>query len=193
MPLGSSRHIEAVLRGHDAVSEACVVAVRDGVSHHQLVAYVVAAPGTSPAGTELRAYLDERLPAQLRISAFVPIDRLPRTLSGKVDKAQLPPVTPEDGAAGRVAPRDDTERAVAQVWQQVLSRTEVMSCRRASSRSGAPSSWPPGCLLPARRRMHCRPAVFDAPTIPSLRSSRHPRGGREQPGPGCTPGSRDAL
>ncbi|GIJ79312.1 amino acid adenylation domain-containing protein [Micromonospora phaseoli] len=163
--------IEAVLRGHDAVSEACVLAVRDGVSHHRLVAYVVAAPGTSPSGADLRAYLDERLPAQLRVSAFVPIDRLPRTLSGKVDKAQLPAVTPEDGTVARVAPRDDTERAVAQVWRQVLGRADEIGVHDDFFEAGGHSLLATRVVFGLRQALGIElpvQAVFDAPTVASM-------------------------
>ncbi|MEU5552797.1 amino acid adenylation domain-containing protein [Micromonospora sp. NPDC047793] len=163
--------IEAVLRGHHAVSEACVVAVRDGVSHHRLVAYVVAATGTAPTGGDLRAYLDERLPAQLRVSAFVPIDRLPRTLSGKVDKSRLPAVTPEDGTVDRVAPRDETERAVAQVWQQVLGRTDPIGVHDDFFEIGGHSLLATRVVFGLRQALGIElpvQAVFDAPTVASM-------------------------
>jgi acyl carrier protein len=53
-------------------------------------------------------------------SAFVSLDALPLTPSGKVDRLSLPePAAPGSGN-GRVAPRTPMEESVAAIWADVL-------------------------------------------------------------------------
>ena len=76
--------IERALGALEPVREAVVVA--DG---ERLVAYVVvSAPAPAPA--ELRASLATVLPAAAIPASFAYLDALPRTTSGKVDRAALP-------------------------------------------------------------------------------------------------------
>ncbi|MCG8927146.1 non-ribosomal peptide synthetase [Lentzea sp. CC55] len=111
--------VEHVLAGHSGVANAAVV-VRELPQGKRLVAYVV---GTaSPAG--LREFLAGRLPEFLVPSAIVPLDELPLTSNGKLDKRALPlPGAPE--SASYAAPATDVERTLAAVWQDVLGVERV--------------------------------------------------------------------
>ncbi|MFC0449112.1 amino acid adenylation domain-containing protein, partial [Rhodococcus jostii] len=78
--------IDAVLSGHPAVTFCATLSSADGPDA-TLVSYVTT---TGEAGSrELRDYLASRLPAQLVPSAVVPIDVIPRTPSGKLDRDAL--------------------------------------------------------------------------------------------------------
>jgi amino acid adenylation domain-containing protein len=117
--------IEALLARHPAVRD-CAVAARDGAAgQKRLVAYVVLA-GATPAG-DLRTYLKERLPDAMVPAAFVPMERLPVTPNGKLDRRALPEPKPEQrGAdAGYVAPRTDSEQAIAAILREVLGVDQV--------------------------------------------------------------------
>ena len=116
--------IEAALRAHPAVRDAAVT-VRDG---QRLAAYVM--PREEPAGTEarglltadLRDFLRARLPEPMLPSAFVLLDALPLTPSGKLDRRALPApeaARPEKEAAF-AAPRNETEELLAAIWAEVL-------------------------------------------------------------------------
>ncbi|MEU3648454.1 non-ribosomal peptide synthase/polyketide synthase [Lentzea sp. NPDC034063] len=110
--------VEAALRGHAEVAEAVVVA-REDEGHRRLVAYLVPAQRT-PEALELRAWLKQTLPDYMVPSAFVVLDRLPMTTSGKVDRNALPaPARRQEGPSG-TAPRTETERRLAEVWAAVL-------------------------------------------------------------------------
>ncbi|HEY5835639.1 amino acid adenylation domain-containing protein [Streptomyces sp.] len=115
--------VEAALLRHPAVREA-VVTARDDGSGPRLVAYLV---GDRPADDELRAFLARSLPAYMLPSAFVALERVPLTAHGKTDLTALPqPGADRAGpTAGHVAPRNDTERAVAGLWSQVLEVAAV--------------------------------------------------------------------
>jgi amino acid adenylation domain-containing protein len=114
--------IEAVLAQHPAVSECAVVARQETPGDVRLIAYLVPRGETAPPDLELRDFLKRSLPAHMLPSRFVPIERLPYTPSGKVDRQSLP--SPADRSQEReegfVPPRDPTEQAVAKIWGQIL-------------------------------------------------------------------------
>ncbi len=70
---------------------------------------------------QLRDELREQLPAFMIPSAFVVMDELPTTVNGKVDRKALPPPVGRPSWAGNfVAPRNETEQAVAEIWEDLL-------------------------------------------------------------------------
>ena len=80
--------------------------------------------GTVPAA-ELRARLAELLPEHMLPAAFVWLDALPLTPSGKLDRKALPaPGAPEPGRAYR-APHDATEAVLAGLWAELLGLERV--------------------------------------------------------------------
>jgi amino acid adenylation domain-containing protein/non-ribosomal peptide synthase protein (TIGR01720 family) len=98
--------IEAVLAGHPSVARAVVT-----VHEAQLVAYTVASQGRSADPAALRRYSAAALPAPMVPVAIVPLEALPLTPSGKLDRAALPPP-----AGPPVAP----ERSPASAREQAL-------------------------------------------------------------------------
>ncbi|MCA0402147.1 MAG: amino acid adenylation domain-containing protein, partial [Proteobacteria bacterium] len=110
--------IENVLRGHPAVADALVIAREDRPGDKRLVAYWIAAPGT-PETPELRAHLGPRLPDYMIPAAFIALDSFPLTANGKIDRKALP--APEwSGDAPFIAPRDEIEGALAEIWSGIL-------------------------------------------------------------------------
>jgi amino acid adenylation domain-containing protein/non-ribosomal peptide synthase protein (TIGR01720 family) len=115
--------IETALLRHPDVREAVVVAKSDARGHKRLVAYVVA---TRFEVEEVREFLGGSLPDYLVPSVFAPVDALPISPNGKVDRARLP--EPDFGAlvgAAYVAPSGPVEEALAAVWADVLSVPRV--------------------------------------------------------------------
>ncbi|MFD8922917.1 amino acid adenylation domain-containing protein, partial [Streptomyces sp. NPDC059569] len=117
--------IEAALRRHPAISDAAIVVRDDRQGTARLAGYVVPAEGHSvPAARELRDLIRQSLPDYMVPAAFVPIDALPLTSSGKLDRRSLP--TPDWAeSAEYLAPRTDTERALAAIWTEVLDTAQV--------------------------------------------------------------------
>jgi amino acid adenylation domain-containing protein len=117
--------IEAALGRLPGVREA-VVLVREAAGDRRLVAYVV---GEGLETGALRDALRSRLPAYMVPSAFVPLDRLPVTPNGKVDRRALAKIDPEGLDAGLesayVAPRSGLEERIAAVWCEVLGLERV--------------------------------------------------------------------
>ncbi|MGW3961739.1 non-ribosomal peptide synthase/polyketide synthase [Amycolatopsis sp. NPDC005003] len=113
--------VEAALTRLPEVAGAVVVAGKSEDGHARLVAYVV----STADPTWLRTALKETLPDYLVPSVFVPIEAIPLTPQGKVDRRALPAPTVHPGPAeGRTAPRTDTERLLAEIWADVLGVPE---------------------------------------------------------------------
>ncbi|MCN9245035.1 phosphopantetheine-binding protein, partial [Streptomyces sp. RY43-2] len=119
--------VESALRRHPSVARALVVARDDGPGGKRLVAYVVP-EGSSPEdgsadGAELlaslRAHTGAVVPEYMVPSAFVVLDALPLTPTGKIDREALPAPDRYEAAA-YVAPRTPDEELVCQVYAEVL-------------------------------------------------------------------------
>jgi len=119
--------IEGVITRHDAVQDAAVV-----MDEHQgvarLSAYLVVSETFHMAG--LTASLHQQLPAYMIPSRFVALDRLPRSAAGKVDRSRLADDPPpghvlSTDTVGQVAPRDETEQRIAQLWAELLDIDDI--------------------------------------------------------------------
>ncbi|WP_327073988.1 amino acid adenylation domain-containing protein [Kitasatospora purpeofusca] len=119
--------IEAVLTAHPGVREAVVTVRETDAGEKSLVGYLVPADGgAAPEPSELRAHLATDLPEYMVPAAFVTIERVPLTNSGKVDHRALPAPDLAAFAAERyVAPRTPVEERLAAVWSQVLELPQV--------------------------------------------------------------------
>ncbi|MCL3995529.1 non-ribosomal peptide synthase/polyketide synthase [Streptomyces lavenduligriseus] len=118
--------IEAALLALDGITAAAVVAVPDPHGHTRLAAYVVPTPGAPrPAPAGLRAALRRVLPEALVPSSFTPLQALPLTTSGKLDRRALP--APEHTVEQRefTAPRTPEEEFLAGIWAEVLGVDRV--------------------------------------------------------------------
>jgi len=94
--------VEAVLAGHPDVSQ-CVAVVREVTpGDRRLIAYVTGWGRSQVSVTSLRAHAEERLPEYMIPSIVMPLDRIPTTMNGKVDRAALPaPAGPRGRERGR--------------------------------------------------------------------------------------------
>lgn len=111
--------VEAVVARHPEVRACAVVARPDDHGVDQLVAYVVA--DGLPAN-RLAAWVSRYLPSYMLPEAYVAMDALPLTASGKLDRRSLLAPTPSDRAALAVGspPDGPIELALARIWQEVL-------------------------------------------------------------------------
>jgi amino acid adenylation domain-containing protein len=119
--------IEAALEKHESVKDAVVLAREDDPGLKKLVAYIVFQPGLAAAPGDLRNFLKPRLPDYMLPSAFVLLQKLPLTSSGKIDRRALP--APDRSRAdvreALAPPRTTTEIALASIWMEVLKLDRI--------------------------------------------------------------------
>ncbi|MGQ0722520.1 MAG: non-ribosomal peptide synthetase [Candidatus Eiseniibacteriota bacterium] len=116
---------EAALLEHPAVREVVVGARERRSGDPDLVAWFVTDRDPAPVSEELRAFLAAKLPAFLVPSLFVRVADVPRTPSGKADRAKL---TLPEAAAGPAAgdvPRTPFEQLLAEIWREEIGIAAV--------------------------------------------------------------------
>lgn len=119
--------IESVLIEHPDVSQCVVILRQDRPDDNRLVAYCVPAHGTRLNTSQLRSHLRDRLPDYMVPSAFVEMEKLPLTATGKLDRRDLP--VPDDSrpelATDYATPRNPIEQQLASIWSEVLGIQEI--------------------------------------------------------------------
>jgi amino acid adenylation domain-containing protein len=126
--------IESKLRSHPFIEEAVVIAVENittpGESEKKLAAYIVFNSSLSAASAkmeELRAYLSGKLPGFMIPSFFVPLENLPLTTSGKVDRKALPKLeaaVPDEGTY--TPPGSQMEKRLVALWVEIIGIKKEM-------------------------------------------------------------------
>jgi amino acid adenylation domain-containing protein len=114
--------IEAVLRKHEGVSEACVVAEREGVNAKRLLAFCVPTENRGANAGELREYLQNNLPSFMAPATITLLDEMPLTANGKIDRNALATMDRggEQNETETAAPKSIVEETVLAVWRRVL-------------------------------------------------------------------------
>jgi aspartate racemase len=119
--------IETVLNEYPDVAQ-CVVTLReDRPDDKRLVAYYVPASGTRLNTSQLKSHLRDRLPDYMLPSAFVEIEKLPLTSSGKIDRRGLPAAddSRRELETGYAIPRNPIEQQLVSIWSEVLGVHEI--------------------------------------------------------------------
>jgi acyl-coenzyme A synthetase/AMP-(fatty) acid ligase/acyl carrier protein len=119
--------IEKVLLDLDAVKDTVVMPWKEKEGENHLVAYFVPAADGSPSVTALRRELSQKLPGYMVPAYFVQLDEFPRAANGKINRGALPPPGSQRPALNIPfsAPRNPTEKKVAQIWCEVLGLEQV--------------------------------------------------------------------
>lgn len=119
--------VETALTSHAAVKQAVVLAREDQPGNKRLVAYVVVNDGQAIVTTHLREYLLGILPDYAVPALFIPVEAMPLTPSGKIDRQALPaPNTQRPQLAqAYMAARNQSEQFLAGVWAQLLNLDQV--------------------------------------------------------------------
>jgi amino acid adenylation domain-containing protein/non-ribosomal peptide synthase protein (TIGR01720 family) len=122
--------IETRLLEHESVREAVVLAL-DAPSGKQLVGYLVSdIAGQSEAQHSvlreaLKAHLKSQLPDYMVPTHLILLECMPLTANGKLDRRALPAPDPELNRQQYVAPSNELELTLAQIWCEVLNVEQV--------------------------------------------------------------------
>ncbi|MDR2098017.1 MAG: amino acid adenylation domain-containing protein [Spirochaetaceae bacterium] len=108
--------IDACIRRYPGVLESVTVAVENKAGLKHLVTYIAAETRIDPAS--LRDFAAASLPLYMVPQFIEQLDALPRNMSGKVDRARLPP--PSFSGGSRLPPETETEKKLAGIWAFVL-------------------------------------------------------------------------
>ncbi|MCM3783799.1 amino acid adenylation domain-containing protein [Neobacillus mesonae] len=113
--------IESRLREMKGIQDAVVIVRTDG-GDPKLCGYLVSESELDMR--EVKEQLKKSLPYYMIPSHFMQLASMPQTRSGKLDKKALPKPDREEGST-YVAPRDETERCVAEMFEEILGIEHV--------------------------------------------------------------------
>jgi len=82
--------IEAALEQHPAIRQALVVMRQDNSGNQRLLAYLVARGQESLPIAGIREHVRKKLPEYMVPAVFIPLEKLPLTANGKIDRSALP-------------------------------------------------------------------------------------------------------
>ncbi len=119
--------IDSQVAAVDGVRQAAARLESTKFGDGRVVVYVVPERTSRFDGEAVQQALREQLPAHMLPSAIVPVEQLPLTASGKVDRRALAQLSDRaDGAVKPpIEPRTEAERLLVQVWSETLGVEDV--------------------------------------------------------------------
>ncbi|MEV7504119.1 amino acid adenylation domain-containing protein [Streptomyces sp. NPDC093018] len=112
--------IENVLCRYGSVAQAAVVIGEIRPGNKGLIAYVTPLDGARIDIAGLRTHASASLPDHMIPAAYVPLDALPRTTNGKLDRRALPQPDPDDQPRTGRGPRTPAEEVLCTLFAEVL-------------------------------------------------------------------------
>lgn len=120
------REIESTLLRKEAISQVVVILkdLEDG-GKEELVAYFVSSNKENVK--DLKSFLKESLPGYMIPSFFIEVEEIPLMLNGKIDRKGLANVEGKilENDTAYVAPKNEVEKKLVAIWEEVLKRNEV--------------------------------------------------------------------
>jgi amino acid adenylation domain-containing protein len=116
--------IEATLNQYQGIKETVVIVRENSQGDKYLVAYLIT--NNQVNQKELRAYIQKELPEYMIPSAFIFLDGFPLNHNGKIDRKALPePDFNSQKENEFIAPRNEIEIKLVQIWQEVLGKEQI--------------------------------------------------------------------
>ncbi|HYC27821.1 MAG TPA: amino acid adenylation domain-containing protein, partial [Chitinophagaceae bacterium] len=157
--------IEHVLQQSGLVSSALVVAKEIEGGNKRLVAYVVCEATFDREA--IIACLKGKLPDYMVPSVIVPLESLPLTSGGKIDRKNLPEPDMNGLKQQYAAPRDLAEEALAAIWQDLLGIQRI-GIHDNFFEAGGHSLLAMRVVSATRRRLNVELAIRDLFTHPTI-------------------------
>jgi amino acid adenylation domain-containing protein len=118
--------VESVLARHDAINQVAVTVQPDHHGEPMLAAYIVWLGSNEVTHSELRQWMRQVVPDYMLPQVFVEMTALPLTNNNKVDRNALPAPGQSAGQHREaIAPRSDTEKLIASIWQDILEIDDI--------------------------------------------------------------------
>ncbi|MBK0379126.1 polyketide synthase [Mucilaginibacter segetis] len=118
--------IEVLLNHLPGIQQAVVIAREDNPGDKRLVAYLVSMLGKGNTA-QIRDIIEQKLPDYMMPSAFVWLDELPKTTSGKVDRNALPKPNLKRPELNNVfhPPSTYTQKRLTELWNDLLQLENI--------------------------------------------------------------------
>jgi amino acid adenylation domain-containing protein len=118
--------IESALLKHPEVEKAVVTVREDQPGDKRLMGYVTARNGNPFDTDQILAFLKERLPKYMIPANIIPLQKLPLTSNGKVNRKALPNLEPvQDHQMAQKAPGSPIEKGLHEIWTAVLGNIPI--------------------------------------------------------------------
>jgi amino acid adenylation domain-containing protein len=116
--------VETVITRQEGVKDAVVIPFKNPGGEYELAAYYIAEADLHHK--ELRRRLGGALPAYMVPSYLISLPAFPLNSNGKLDKAALPrPEEATDRQSEYIPPRNDVDRQIVAIWEEVLERSGI--------------------------------------------------------------------
>ena len=115
--------IMQVLQTCTGVTGAVVTAIKEDNGDNTLVAYIINEGALNIK--DIRNWLGSKLPPYMLPAYFIQLEVLPLLSNGKLNKKALPAPEGRVSVTPYVAPRNEVEAQLAQIWQQVLDLERI--------------------------------------------------------------------
>ena len=121
--------IESAIMKHEEVAQAVVVVSGENMDA-KIQAFIKAKTENRPAVADLKKYVEDLLPYYMIPNVFNFVDEYPMTANLKVDRKALMLMGAEnkDTTDEYVAPRNEIEEMVADIWMELLNIDKVSVC-----------------------------------------------------------------
>ncbi|MEI3790591.1 MULTISPECIES: AMP-binding protein, partial [unclassified Chryseobacterium] len=121
-----TNEVETVLTKHNSISQTIVDTKEINGDNILIAFYVKKDPTEKLDKSELRDYMQSKVPEYMVPGFFIEIDSVPLTPNGKINRRALPDVKEDDMVRKEyVAPKNETEKKLVKIWQEVLGIEKV--------------------------------------------------------------------
>jgi amino acid adenylation domain-containing protein len=118
--------IEGFIRAHEAVSDCSVLVQNQNESNAAIIAFFVAKAGTSTGEESIKEYLKKQLPEYMVPTRLMPLNQLPLTNNGKLDKRALLEMLEEKVEEPVVSVSSgSTEDIIHKIWCNLLNKPNL--------------------------------------------------------------------
>ncbi len=162
--------IESVILEFPGIRQTVVIAREDLSSEKRLIAYIVSQEKFSKE--EITTFLQKKLPAYMIPRVFIPLNRIPLNVHGKVDKKSLPDpdLLPDFGNRKIREPETETQKILSAIWKDALHLQHLSIDDNFFELGGHSLIAVRVMKLIEEKSKHRLPvtALFEAPTIEKL-------------------------
>ncbi len=119
--------IESILQQNEFISQAAVLAKEDKQGNKRLIAYIVSDKESKEFDkNKIISWLKEKVPDYMAPSLIIELEQFPITANGKIDRNALPDPDFQGAISeGYVAPRNEAESKLVEIWKDILEVDQV--------------------------------------------------------------------